>query len=41
MTDGDLKSDLVLSLLRIEGGETLEELQLNIDVTKIYKYLEI
>lgn len=42
-SDGDLRSDVLLSLLRIEGKteESPEELAFRVDVTKVYKYLEI
>jgi hypothetical protein len=42
-SDGDLRSDVLLSLLRIEGKteESPEELAFKVDVTNVYKYLEI
>ena len=39
-----MRSDVLLSLLRIEsqgGEEEDEELAFRVDVTKVYKYLEI
>lgn len=42
-SDGDLRSDVLLSMLRIggKGEDSPEELAFRVDVTKVYKYLEI
>jgi hypothetical protein len=39
--DGDLRSDILLSLLRIKGEQEVPELSLKIDFTKVYKYIEV
>lgn len=50
LSDGDLRSDVLLSLLRVDPDgpfiagrpeQTLPELSLRVDVTRVYKYLEV
>ena len=41
LSDGDLRSNILLSLLRIKGEGGIPELGFRVDVTKVYKYVEV